>query len=71
MQSVKSTFAVCQKYLLNKHTSFFSNRFSVYILQPPVPVKPWQGEYDASVDKLPCVQPYLESVGPVSEDRCV
>lgn len=39
------------------------NRF-----KPPVPVKQWQGEYDATEDGPICPQPFGDSIGPISED---
>lgn len=41
----------------------------VYTFQPPIPVRPWQGEYDATEDGPICPQPWDNYVtGSVSED---
>ena len=38
------------------------------MFQPPIPVKPWKGVYNATEDSPVCPQPYAHTIGLVSED---
>lgn len=56
-----------KKYLRKEKSEFLVKYLNYRRLQPPIPVKPWNGTFDATRDSPKCPQP-VESAAEISED---